>query len=499
MWAASEFAQGLAGFHKRNGKSLIKAAELIYGQMGRSFSAALGNTFRQAVAGIFSKAKMNTDKMLEGHVKATVERCQSSDTEVIIAAQDTTLYNLTTHQALQGVGTLQGKLKGTLQHNVLACDEQGVPLGLLYQRNWTRGGLNALDNESDKWLLGLQAVNEHLSGINKRVVLVQDREADVFDFFRAKRAPNVDLLVRVHQPRKVEVVASGVVLPLQQAAQALPVVGEMQVHIERNNRPVALTLKVSGGAVAVLPPKDLSARKHTVKDLYLVVAREVAAIDGQGRCVFDEQQAAEWLLLTSYPLGQGPIEQAQGPIEQAQGPIEQAQGPIEQASDAFISDALRVVGWYALRWRIERLHYVLKSGGLQVERLQFETIEVLFNAFAFYSIVAWRVLYLTYLARQDCQSPAQEHFDALELQLLKAHTLKVSSKPAANKSADNKPADHNGLTTLKQAVVALGRLVNFQPTTKQPLPGVKLLAQALVKLHHMKEAILIWQNLSLQD
>lgn len=453
MWAATEFAQGLAGFHKRNGKSLVRAADLIYRQMGRSFSGALGNTFRQAVAGIFSKANMNTDKMLEGHVKATVERCQSSPGDVLIVSQDTVIYNLTTHQALQGLGPLQGKLKGTLQHNVLACDEQGLPLGLLYQRNWTRGGLNALDNESDKWLLGLQAVNEHLSGSSKPVVLVQDREADVWSFFKAQRAPHVDLLVRVHQPRKVEVMASGLVLPLEQATEQVPVVGQMQVHIERHNRPVELTLKVSAAAVAVLPPKDLSAKKHKAKDLYLVVAREVAAIDGQGRCVFDEQQAAEWLLLTSYR--------------------------VKQANDAF-----KVVRWYALRWRIERLHYVLKSGGLQVERLQFEAIQVLFNAFAFYSIIAWRVLYLTYLARQDSQSPAHEHFDTLELQLLKA---------------SNKPANHNSITTLHQAVTALGGLVNFQPTTKQPLPGVKLLAQALVKLHHMKEAILIWHNLSLQD
>ncbi len=453
MWASTEFAQGLAGFHKRNGKSLVRAADLIYRQMGRSFSGALGNTFRQAVAGIFSKPLMNTDKMLEGHVKATVERCQSSDGDVLIVSQDSVIYNLTTHQALQGLGPLQGKLKGTLQHNVLACDEQGLPLGLLYQRNWTRGGFGALDNESDKWLLGLQAVNEHLSGISKRVVLVQDREADVWSFFKAQRAPNVDLLVRVHQPRKVEVMASGLVLPLEQAAEQVPVVGQMQVHIERHNRPVQLILQVSAAAVAVLPPKDLSAKKHKAKDLYLVVAREVAASDGQGRCVFDEQQAAQWLLLTSYP--------------------------VKQANDAF-----GVVSWYALRWRIERLHYVLKSGGLQVERLQFETIEVLFNAFAFYTIIAWRVLYLTYLARQDSQLPAQQHFDALELQLLKA---------------SNKPANQNPITTLQQAVSALGRLVNFQPTTKQPLPGVKLLAQALVKLHHMREAILIWQNLSLQD
>jgi hypothetical protein len=463
MWAASEFAQGLADFHKRNGKSVVKAAELIYQQMGRSFSAALGKSFRQAVAGIFSKPLMNTDKMLEGHVKATLERCKDTTGQVVIVSQDSVLYNFTTHQAMQGLGPLQGKLKGTIQHNVLACNEQGVPLGLLYQRNWTRGGLNALDNESDKWLLGLQAVNEHLSGLSKRVVLVQDREADVWSFFKAKRAPNVDLLVRVHQPRKIEIMAGPEpterqVLPLEQAAGHLPVVGEMRVQIERHNRPVQLTLQVSAAAVAVLPPKDLSAKKHKAQDLYLVVAREVAALDAKAENVFDPRHAAQWLLLTSYP--------------------------VKQASDAF-----QVVRFYALRWRIERLHYVLKSGGLQVERLQFDDIATLFNALAFYSIIAWRVLYLTYLARQDEQLPAHHYFDKVELQLLKA----------SNQKANPKPADDKALTTLSQAVVALGRLVNFQPTTKQPLPGVKVLAQALVKLHHMREAILIWQNLSLQD
>ncbi len=463
MWAETEFAQGLSGFHKRNGKSLIKASELIYQQMGRSFSGALGNTFRQAVAGIFSKPSMNTQAMLEGHVKATLERCEGSSGDVLVVAQDTVIYNLTTHAALEGVGTLQGKLKGTLQHNVLACHSQGLPLGLLYQLNWTRGGLNALAKESDKWLLGLQAVNQLLGNTSKRVVLVQDREADILEFFKAQRAPNVDLLVRVHQPRKLEVAALGQQLPLPQAAGQLPLLGEMQVAIERNNHSVQLTLQVSAGAVAALPGKDLSAQKHKVEDLYLVVAREVAAVNSKGEDVFDEQQAAQWLLLTSYP--------------------------VKQASDGF-----QVVRFYALRWRIERLHFVLKSGGLQVERLQFDDVATLFNAFAFYSIIAWRVLFLTYLARQDEQLPAQDYFDPLELQLLQASNQKASPQKASPKQADHKP-----VTTLSQAVVALGRLVNFQPTTKQPLPGVKLLAQALVKLHHMREAILIWQNLSLQD
>jgi hypothetical protein len=401
---------------------------------------------------------MNTDKMLEGHVKATLDRCKSSSEDVLVVSQDTVIYNFTTHTALEGVGTLQGKLKGTLQHNVLACDGQGLPLGLLYQLNWTRGGLNDLENESQKWHLGLQAVSKLLGNTAKKVVLVQDREADIFEFFRAQRAPNVDLVVRVHQPRKLEVAALGQVLPLPQAAGQLPLLAELSVAIERNNHSVQLTLQVSAGAVAALPGKDLSTQKHKVEDLYLVVAREVAARDAKGNDVFDEQQAAQWLLLTSYP--------------------------VKQASDAF-----QVVRFYALRWRIERLHFVLKSGGLQVERLQFDDIATLFNAFAFYCIIAWRVLFLTYLARQNEPLPAQDYFDPLELQLLQASNQKASSKPA-----DNKP-----VTTLSQAVVALGRLVNFQPTTKQPLPGVKLLAQALVKLHHMREAILIWQNLSLQD
>ncbi len=458
MWAASEFGQGLAGFHKRNVSSLIKASELIYRQMGRSFSAALGNTFRQAVAGIFAKPSMNTQAMLEGHIKATLDRCESSQGDVLVVSQDTVVYNFTTHAALEGVGTLQGKLKGTLQHNVLVSDGQGLPLGLLYQHNWTRGGLNALENESQKWHLGLQAVNKLLGNWAKKVVLVQDREADILEFFQAERAPNVDLLVRVHQPRKLEIAALAEVLPLPQAAEQLPLLGHLQVAIERNNHSLQLTLQVSAAPVGVLPGKDLSAKKHKVHNLYLVVAREVAAIDAKGENVFDQQQAAQWLLLTSYP--------------------------VKQASDAF-----QVVRFYALRWRIERLHYVLKSGGLQVERLQFDDIATLFNAFAFYCIIAWRVLYLTYLARQDEQLPAHHYFDPLELQLLKA-----SNQKASPKQANNKP-----LTTLSQAVVALGKLVNFQPTTKQPLPGVKLLAQALVKLHHMREAILIWQNLSLQD
>lgn len=453
MWAATEFSVALSEIHGRNVSSLIRAADLAYEKIGFSFSKALGNTFRQAIAGIFAKKEMETDKMLQGHVQATVARCKASPSEVIIVSQDTTYYNLHSHQHLSGLGLIHRQLRGTLQHNVLALDGAGTPLGLVYQRNWTRGGLGAFINESEKWQEGLKAVNAALGGMGKQVVLVQDREADVFTFFTAKRSSNVELVVRVCQPRRIEVLGKEAVLPLQQAAEQLTEQGELETQVRRGNRPVKLRLQVKAGKVAVLPPKDTKQAK--ARNLQLVMAREIAATDEKGNDVFKAEQAACWLLLTTCE--------------------------VEDAAAAF-----HVVTWYALRWRIEQLHYVLKSGGLQVEKLQFDQVHTFFNALAFYSIVAWRVLYLTHLVRQEPQAPAEKYLEPVEVKILQASTKKP-------------------VQTLQEAVLALGKLVNFQKTKKQPLPGVKLLGEALVKLQHMVEGWKLFEeqqnntNFSLQD
>jgi hypothetical protein len=38
-------------------------------------------------------------------------------------------------------------------------------------------------------------------------LLIQDREADIFNFFSATRQKNIDLLIRVTHPRRVEAIA----------------------------------------------------------------------------------------------------------------------------------------------------------------------------------------------------------------------------------------------------------------------------------------------------
>ena len=64
-----------------------------------------------------------------------------------------------------------------------------------------------------------------------------------------------------------------------------------------------------------------------------------------------------------------------------------------------IEDVTTYVRWYSYRWLIERYHYVLKSG-CGIEKLQLETAKRLEMALATYSIVAWRLLYITYQARR---------------------------------------------------------------------------------------------------
>ena len=439
MWSIKEFSLGLSGFHHLNKDSLARAAYLIGQNAGQSFSRILGNSFRQTVAGIFSKDKMTTSQMLEGHVHATVERCKSSDSARIIVAQDTTYYNYSGHKQMEGLGPIQGSVKGIIQHNTLAADEQGVPLGLLHQHNWTRTGAGAFENESEKWFEGLEAVNQHLGSIDKSVVLVQDREADIFAFFKAKRAKNVDLVVRVFQRRKLEVLPDKDVAGLYDAIKTLDQLGTYQTTIRRKNRPVQLTLSVQASPVNVLPGKDLSVQLHKTTGLSIVVAQEIAAVDSKGQDCFVPDAAVRWILLTS----------------------------LETST---LQQACQIIDHYSARWIVERLHYTLKSGSLKVERLQFDDVLTMFNALAMYTIVAWRILSLTISVRQEPDQNPKKHFTDLEMKIL------TSKYPKANES-------------LKNALRALGNLVNFVPSTAQPLPGVKIMAEAIRKLNDISQAI----------
>jgi hypothetical protein len=441
-WVRREMA-GVEVWDQRCRGSLERICEQVLARPEESFSAACGPGLRQAGSRIFGAAQMSVDKMLAGHVDQTARRCREQG-EVVVA-QDTTDLNYTTHKGTNGLGPINANpdSRGLLMHTALALTAEGVPLGLLSQETWARDpdtfGTAAqrrrrpvAEKESQKWLTGLQGVAEALPA-GPRVVLVQDREADVFAFLAAPRPVHIELIVRVCQPRRVEVDAGSEGGPrtVFEAARQAPVLGQLRVQVPRKPGQAEreAVLELTASAVGVKAPRWRSADVPAASQaLWVVRATELEPPAG---C-----KPIEWILLTTVVV------------------------------DSFAA-ACRCVHDYALRWRVERFHYTLKQG-CTVERLQFEEAHTLKNALALYAIVAWRLLWLTYTARQQPQAPATELLPSLERQVLEEATQAPVS-------------------TVREAIRAIAQLGGFPTNPSAKEPGVKVLWRGLRRLEAMVE------------
>lgn len=78
-----------------------------------------------------------------------------------------------------------------------------------------------------------------------------------------------------------------------------------------------------------------------------------------------------------------------------------------------LEEARRILNLYMRRWDIEVFHRVLKTG-CRVERIQLKTGQAVINAIMIYSVIAWRILYLTHLGRQCPDMPCGCVFEEAE-------------------------------------------------------------------------------------
>ena len=130
--------------------------------------------------------------------------------------------------------------------------------------------------------------------------------------------------------------------------------------------------------------------------------------------------------------------------------------------------AEQCVRWYRCRWLIERYHFVLKSG-CRLEDLQLETAARLERALATYCIVAWRLLWLTYQARETPEVSCEVVFQPHEWQALYAITQRTTLLPATPPS-------------LQQAVRWVAQLGGFLGRASDGDPGVQTIWRGLRRL-----------------
>jgi len=134
-------------------------------------------------------------------------------------------------------------------------------------------------------------------------------------------------------------------------------------------------------------------------------------------------------------------------------------------------DVLALIEVYSLRWLIERFHFVLKSG-CRVEQLQLDRETRLERALATYSIVAVRLLRLTYLARREPEAAARPELTATEWRVLQATVPTLQHPPGSE-------------PTIRAVVRAIAGLGGFIGRTGDGEPGVKTLWRGLQQLHLM--------------
>jgi hypothetical protein len=431
---------------RRLEKRLKKTAELLEKSPESSIPKACQTIAQtKATYRLLDNIKLSPNHIIDSHRIETIKRVK--DHPIILIAQDTTSLNFSTHKKTKGLGPLgtSDSLFGLLMHTAFCLTTQGVPLGILAQKMWAREfdqrGKSTLRKtlpieakESYKWL---ELMGLSLQGLPKDTiaVTVADREADIYEFIRKAIQLKSHLLIRATHDRCV----ANEQKRLYNQIQSSPVLGECTIQVPRNAKlnikAREANLVVKSFKTAICPPvrSDKSWPNLSVSVIY---AEEQFPPKGV--------EPIKWLLITTLDVNN-------------------------------LESAIEKIEWYCHRWKIERFHFVLKSG-CEIEELQLETSTRLKNAIALYSVLAWKLTWIIYQSRETPDAPCSVILNESEWKVL--YRL-VNPKVALPK----KPP------TLKEAVILIARLGGFLARKNDGDPGVKVLWQGYHRFYNSLETL----------
>ena len=342
----------------------------------------------------FDNKSVQPEDILKPHVEATKRRMQEHS--VVLIAQDTTELDYSDHPPADARCLNKEDRLGIYDHTHLAVAPSGLSLGVVgveyFDRNAEglgqskeRSKLPIEEKESMRWLSGYRLACELSRDCPEtRIVSLADREADLYDIFmeaekQAKEhAQLADFIIRAKIKRSIperdlEAGPNAYKKVRDQVSQS-ELRATQTIELPRTPKRAARQAKLEVRAirVTVKPPHERSSLPTVT---YNVVLVEEVGGPGDGTDV-------SWLLITSLPIDT-------------------------------LEDIQRVIDYYVARWTIEVFFRVFKTG-CQVEEIQLETLPRLKNCLAFYKIIAWRIMYLTYLNRECPTLPCDAMFDDCE-------------------------------------------------------------------------------------
>jgi hypothetical protein len=459
-WVEDEFRTLDLGDPRRVRRLKRIAADWL-AQPGASIPRASGDwAGAKAAYRLFDNEALEPAAVLGAHREATLLRARGQ--AVVLAVQDTTSLNFSTHGHTRGLGPISNnadKTIGLLLHTTLLLREDGQALGVLEAlvlardpaqfKAGAKGARNrqpAEQKESRKWHQSATASAQAAAALAGTLVInIGDREGDSYELFlhhrelQAQGAGAHELLIRCQHDRRLTHDHDGLFSHLQKQ----PVAAHWSVEVPRRPGQKArlATLAIRCTQVRFAPPA------HQVK--YRGQSEEITlwAIGAQEENPAPGRAAIGWRLLSTQPV-----------------------------ADA--AAAITAVRRYSQRWQIELFHKILKSG-CRIEGRQLESAARLRRCLVLDVIVAARILAMSRAGREEAGAaiPASAWLAEHEWKALWCHTQRRATAPGQP-------------PTTGEVVRWIAGLGGFLGRKHDGHPGMIVLWRGLQRLHDIATA---WQ------
>lgn len=394
---------------------------------------------------------------------------QACQGKYVVCIQDTTEINLYAHRgrikkdAYLGTTTaLREHGLGFYLHPSLVLDaENGTPYGFAHVKLWSRTGefqgkqarnyqnLPIEEKESYKWIEVSERTISALSDAVPGMVIIQDREGDIYEQFARIPAQGADLLVRARADRLLTDKTRLFAGVAREEAR-----GTYGVMVEaRNGRKKRMAqIEVRYRQVQVSNPKRGDKNGPPYLNLWVVEAKETGYSGPEAIC---------WRLLTSIEIKD-------------------------------VQLAMLCIEWYSWRWTVEEVFRILKKEGYHIEASELEYASSVRKQ----SLMIMEVCIKLFLMRLAYAEPELEIsagscFDTPQQQIMEVYIPRLEGKTQKQKNPYRR-------SDLKRYVWVLARLGGWKGYESYKSPGITTLWIGLRRFNDASQAFLLAKDVSIR-
>lgn len=407
----------------------------------QSILAASGSrSSAKAVYRFLANEAVSYSALLDSVSKATIQKLSQIQAGQILLLQDTTSLSFGNRKGMDGIGYYcDSNQKGMFVHSCIAVTDTGLPIGLVFQEISTRTyrKMNTQSKEEQKlrpikekenfrWISTLRNCHERIPQ-EISTLTICDREGDFYELFADAEKSKEQFLVRLTQNR---LTMEG--KRLFELLKASKVKGSLVLQIGRNPKEhlPARNIKMEYHYETIQIKKPKRRKEEHLQESLTVTAIYVHETI--------KKEDISWFLITNVPIKTA-------------------------------KEAEKQIYNYVQRWKIERFHYILKSG-CKIEEKQVRSYEALKILTLLYSVIALQILNLTYMGRLCPELPAEIFWEDWEWKVLYCAARKTKKLP-------------NKKYTIKEAVSDIAVLGGRKGAKSDGEPGVRSVWKGLEKLN----------------